>query len=320
MRIKRQEQARRTMMLLLAAALSTCPALADEASWRFEISEPGRLEIGLGERTVATYLYEHSQLSRPALINVHAPTGRRITRVFPPTDPEDRDHEWIHGGMWLSFGDVSGHDYWRLKARVRHARFLQQPQIRDGQLQFVAENEYLSTGGQEIIGRERASYQFARRDEGIVVAVQYTLTPEDAELVFGDQEENGLGVRMRSELRVRGGSGRLTNSAGDENEPNVWGKPTQWLDYSGILDGRRLGALVMPRPDNPRRSWAHARDYGVMVLNPFDHQPQLDPRPPAARVPPGQQLELAYAVLFYDMPADQPFAPSAVYAEVMGRD
>ena len=36
-----------------------------------------------------------------------------------------------------------------------------------------------------------------------------------------------------------------------------------------MLAGERVGVVLMPDPRNFRRSWFHARDYGVLVANPF---------------------------------------------------
>jgi len=51
---------------------------------------------------------------------------------------------------------------------------------------------------------------------------------------------------------------------------NVWGKPSNWVDYSGTLDGEKLGIAILDHPSNPGHPthW-HARDYGLFALNPF---------------------------------------------------
>ena len=88
------------------------------------------------------------------------------------------------------------------------------------------------------------------------------------EFYFGDQEEMGLGFRVATPMAVKNG-GRIVNSDGLVNEPQVWGKQADWCEYSGTIDGHAVGLLLMPAPANFRRSWFHARDYGVLVANPF---------------------------------------------------
>ena len=51
---------------------------------------------------------------------------------------------------------------------------------------------------------------------------------------------------------------------------NVWGKRSNWVDYSADLDGEKLGVAMFDHPGNPRHpTYWHARDYGLFALNPF---------------------------------------------------
>ena len=50
----------------------------------------------------------------------------------------------------------------------------------------------------------------------------------------------------------------------------TWGKPAEWVDYSGVLDGEKLGVALFDSPESfhhPAR-W-HVRDYGLLAINPF---------------------------------------------------
>ena len=71
--------------------------------------------------------------------------------------------------------------------------------------------------------------------------------------------------------------------------------------------GRQVGVMVVASPGNPRPSWLHARDYGVVVTNPFPKQPK-EPREPYVKtwIKRGESFTLSYAVLIHDLPADQP--------------
>jgi hypothetical protein len=64
-------------------------------------------------------------------------------------------------------------------------------------------------------------------------------------------------------------------------------------------DGRRAGLLVFPHPSNFRPSWMHARDYGVLVANPFGRMAFTKGEPSRVEVRPGEAFRLRFAVLAY---------------------
>ncbi len=57
----------------------------------------------------------------------------------------------------------------------------------------------------------------------------------------------------------------------------------------------------MTHPDNPRPCWMHARDYGLVVANPFPRQPQ-EQREPFVQtwVRQGEILRLRFGLLIYE--------------------
>jgi hypothetical protein len=145
--------------------------------------------------------------------------------------------------------------------------------------------------------------------------IDSTFASEMGDLDFGAQEEMGLGVRVATPLTVQAG-GRILDAEGRQNEKQVWGKQADWCDYSGVVNGQRLGMTIMPDPGNPRRCWFHARDYGVLVANPFG------PRaggPDRTLVKKGDTLRLRFGVLVYATPADRPVDLKAAFEEFRKR-
>jgi len=60
------------------------------------------------------------------------------------------------------------------------------------------------------------------------------------------------------------------NAQGGEGEANVWGKRSEWVDYSGELEGQKVGVVMMDHPGNPRHpTYWHSRGYGLHSINPF---------------------------------------------------
>jgi hypothetical protein len=259
----------------------------------------GRLEITLGSRPLATYVWRDAKIPRPYLAHLRTPGGVQVTRNHPPIEGRDAtDHAEMHPGLWLAFGDLSGADFWRNKAEVRHRSFVEGPASDERGGGFAVKNEYVSSG--RTICEETCRIRFDLCQPGYVITWDSRFSGPD-DFYFGDQEEMGLGIRLATPLAAKDG-GQIENSAGLVNEKQVWGKQADWCDYSGNLDGRRLGILLMPDPANFRRAWFHARDYGLLVANPFGQNAFTKTDKSKVIVPKGQSLRLRFGVLVHDGP------------------
>jgi hypothetical protein len=62
--------------------------------------------------------------------------------------------------------------------------------------------------------------------------------------------------------------------------------------------------MLMPDPKNFRRSWFHARDYGLLVANPFGRQAFTKGKPSQVVVKKGETLTLRFGVLVHDSDLD----------------
>ena len=94
-------------LTLLSAAMS-----GRSEEFRIEHRED-RLVITDGPEPVTEFVYKDEKILRPYFANVHVPGGFGVTRPHPP-DPAtgSADHADMHPGIWMGFGDVSGHDFW----------------------------------------------------------------------------------------------------------------------------------------------------------------------------------------------------------------
>lgn len=244
------------------------------------VEKPGTsVTLVIDGHSVATYVYNDPDIPRPYLHDIRSATGTPISRPYP-TDPiinkDNDDHPTYHPGIWLAFGDIDGADFWRNKARVRHLRFIEKPTIHDNTVSFAVENAYESEG--QVICREECRI-ILRPDGEQSYFLHYAsqFTPEAETAAFGDQEEMGFGVRINTPYTVRFGNGRIINSNGRENEAGTWGKTAKWCALIGIHDGAQLGINIIPDMKNFRPSWFHARDYGLLVANPFGKKAMTGP-------------------------------------------
>ena len=97
-----------------------------------------------------------------------------------------------------------------------------------------------------------------------------TLTALNGPVTFGDGKDGALGIRIRPVLQEDMGTGHITNADGLVGEKELWGKPSNWCDYSGEINGEKVGIAILDNPSNPRHPvrW-HARGYGLFAANPF---------------------------------------------------
>jgi len=274
-------------------------------------SDEGRLVITAGNQPVATFVFRDEKILRPYFAQVYAPGGVPVTRTHPPEKGADAvDHDTMHPGLWLAFGDISGADFWRNQCRVEHVEFIERPAAKGGVVRFAARYRYLA--GEKIVCREVARYTLRAVEPGYLITLDSEFSGDEP-FAFGDQEEMGLGVRLATLLTVKQGSGAITSSEGGQNEREVWGRQANWCDYSATISGRRTGLLVMPHPDNFRRSWMHVRDYGLVVANPFGQRAFTKGEASRIEIKPGDKLRLRFGVLAYATGDASGFDPGKVH-------
>jgi hypothetical protein len=288
-----------------------------------------RLEIAIGGAPFATYVFDDAEITRPYFMSVKAPGGIQATRNQPPIAGTDlMDHPTFHPGIWLAFGDLSGTDDWRLKAPVKHVEFIKKPENSFAFGAFAVRNRYLKAAdSDEAVCDEVFRCRIEPTSAGHLILWDSTFS-SDKEFYFGDQEEMGLGVRVATSIRaqnkpdsgVAAGNGTITNAEGLINEAQVWGKASDWCDYSGSIDGKHVGMTIMCHPDNFRPSWFHARDRGLLEANPFGEQAFTDGGPSKVVVKPGKSLRLRYGILVHASDSADAIDLKAAYADYLAKE
>lgn len=253
----------------LALAVLACTASLTAAQPTIAFNHKGsELRIAVGGQPLAAYVTRDEKTLRPFFKDVYAPGGIRVARNHPPREGDRDDHAALHPGLFLAFGDVSGNDFWRNRARVVHDGYVEKPSGGPGRGSFTVRNRYVGKDG-EVVCIETCRYTFLVRPAGYLITWDSLFESDAEDFYFGDQEEMGLAIRVHTPMNVRGQSGRILNASGHRNEKGAWGKTAAWCDYGGTADSRFVGVTLMPDPANFRTSWFHARDYGVLVANPF---------------------------------------------------
>lgn len=297
----------RRMLAVLAAIcfiFVICPiVLAENASCVAIDKGDGQITITVDGKPFATYVYKDPKISRPYFAHVQTPNGTQVTRNHPPIEGQDTmDHPEFHPGIWMAFGDLDGHDYWRLKAPVEHSRFA----VNRKDDTFAVVNRYLAANDpSDLICEEVCRFRVEPTSFGTWLIWDSTFTGVH-KFTFGDQEEMGLGVRVATPMRVEKGDGALpqgtgtiTDAQGRKNGAEVGGNSADWCDYSGTVDGKHVGITIFCHPDNFRPSRFHARDYGFVAANPFGRAAFKKGEPSKVVVKPGESFRLRYGVLVH---------------------
>lgn len=281
---------------------------ADESVVSFDTSTDGKMSIKIGGEQVALYVYQDEDISRPYFAHLRAPGAPQASRTYPPVEGVDRaDHGTYHPGLWMSFGDISGNDYWRLKAPVKHVHCTQAPQGGPGKGSFTVHNRYLDQQDPtKVVCDEECRFSILVQPTGYLVVWDSTFH-SDHEFYFGDQEEMGIGFRIATPIRVETdskggivqGNGTMIDSEGRKNGKEIWGNTADWCDYSGTLDGKHVGIMLLCHPKNFRPSWFHARDYGLLDANPFGREAFGKGEKSKVVVKPGEKFRLRYGVLVH---------------------
>jgi putative membrane-bound dehydrogenase-like protein len=262
------------------------------------LEQPDRLVIMQSGAMIGEFVFADTIIRRPFFANLRVPGGIPVTRTWPPVEGVDAtDHADMHPGVWLGFGRVSGQDFWRNKATMKHESFVVPPAWKDGRLEFSTQTSLLAADGAKMAVM-RCDFTLSPKGHELHLTWAAAITPEMDGFYFGDQEEMGLGVRVATPLTEKSG-GLITSSTGMTTAKATWGQPAEWCDYSGTLDGLRVGVKVIPDPANFRPSWWHNRDYGVFVANPYGRQAMKQGETSRIEVQRGDTHRVQFTVIFH---------------------
>ncbi len=310
-----------TLATSFLAVASEC-VFAEPAAVSFDTSVEGQIPIRVGDQQIALYVYQDDEISRPYFAHLRAPGAPQVSRNHPPIAGKDRaDHGTFHPGLWMSFGDISGNDYWRLAAPVAQTMYA----IPDNTRSLKVQNRYGTAENPDaIVCNEDCTYTVVVRQDGYLLLWDSIFSSND-EFYFGDQEEMGIGFRVATPIRVESeeagripaGNGTMVDSEGRKNGDEIWGNTADWCDYSGTLDGKHVGMTLFCHPDNFRPSWFHARDYGLLEANPFGREAFGKGEKSKVVVKPGEQLRLRYGVFVHASPAGKSPDLAATYADYL---
>ncbi len=232
-----------------------------------------------------------SDLRRPFLFPIIGPSGRALTRMGHPHDPESHSH---HNSVWISHEKVGAVSFWgdKGKGKIVHQRIERIED--DGDMSYViTHNAWMDEGSKKplLLERRRTQVQLLDKGEWLLI-LDMTLTAKE-ETVLGKTPFGPVGVRMAKTIGVHDGGGTIRNSNGQTNEKEVFWKRAKWVDYSGpVADKAIEGITLFGHPDNPNHpSVFHVRDDGWMGASLTFEGP--------LKIEPSQPLPLRYGLYIH---------------------
>lgn len=255
-----------------------------------------QLAIQYKGESIASYFYRHAKVWRPFFANLRSLRGTQVTRNFPPLDGDPNDHWDMHPGLSLGFAVLDGVNFWHNReGKVVHGGFSNiAAGVKDAT--FATINRYLNAAGEEICV-EAVTYTIITNADGYLIISDSKISAKKP-IYFGVKEEMGLALRVATPISVKFGKGSILGAAGGINEKGTWGKVDSWWDCFGPIGDSSAGVQIMSAPGNPK-VWAHSRDYGVLVANPFPVDVAKN-RGKRTDLPAGETLHLQFGVQIHE--------------------
>lgn len=257
--------------LILALGVSCAYALPPGFVQDFTYKQvDGAVDILKNGSVVARYVYKDT--SRPYIYPLLSPGGLAVTRDFPMKTVEGDQTDHPHQkSMWCSFGDVNGIDFWA--ETEKSGKIVQKSidfdPISVGPYWSVnTKNDWIMPDGRKLL-EDRRKVAFSSCEYGMLIVTQLTLSASEAELKFGDTKEGFFALRVVPSMSITKGKGKIVNSKGDKDN-EAWGKRANWVDYTGEVNGKKVGITIFDSPYNyGYPTYWHVRDYGLVAANPF---------------------------------------------------
>lgn len=268
---------------------------------------PDSLAVTIDGKPFTTFHYG-SDANKPFLAPLRSASGKIVTRRFPmeSVQGESRDH-LHHRGLWFSYDDVNGVKFWENDPSYTKGKIgrivVRDAKWKDSGKQgtLTANMEWRDPDGKVLLVESRDMI-FYSDPKLRIIDFHVTLTASE-DVTFGDTKEGAFAIRLADTFTAKKG-GTMANADAASGMANVWGKRSNWVDYTGEVDGEKIGVAIFDHPQNPHSpTYWHARDYGLFSLNPFG-QMAFDPKAPenVTKLPKGQKLSYRWRVVIH--PAD----------------
>jgi len=279
-----------------------------------------RIDVAIDGKPYSTFYYG-LEVPKPYLWPLRAPSGVEVTRSFPmeKVAGESTDHPH-HRSVWFAHSAVNGFDYWnnefsyeenpKLKGTMGHIFVTRVGKVQSGEKtgEIDETSEWRQPDGKVVLNEDRKMI-FHAGGPNHVIDFDFILTAK-TDVKFGDAKDGVFGIRLASGLEEPGPksipepkrTGLMINAQGCKTEAECWGKRSEWMDYSGVVDGRKVGVAIFDTPGNSGfPTYWHARGYGLFANNIFGRHEFTNKAEPDGSIAlkPGEQLHFRYRVVIH---------------------
>jgi hypothetical protein len=273
------------------------PAQAGDSVKLIKSGEEKQIDVYIGSKLFTRFIYPDS-LEKPVLFPIYDAANVPVTRGFPkdprPGDPTDHPH---HLGLWLTYENVNGLDFWNnsyaiptekksMYGWIKTDRILEMSGGKTGKLTYHA--NWVNQQN-EILISETTHFEFSgSANKRIIDRVTELKAVKD--ITFTDAKDGFLGLRLTHELEIPGGqSFNYTDNKGNSTEvkkdptatgnyvtsegklgDSVWSTRAAWCKVYGKIGDDSVSITIFDHPANiGYPTFWHARGYGLFAANPL---------------------------------------------------
>ncbi len=295
---------------LASFTIALCPSVLGAGEDENTISlnpRDGKIQVMIDGNMFTEYDYQ--SYKKPILYPVLGPGGVPMTRSWPIADGvpgEAKDHPH-HKSIWFAHDDVNGRHFWHETGNIKNQR-VRLAKGKDGRPMIVSDNLWIGGDGEPVCS-DTTVLSFPDVPNARAIDIATTLRATHGAVKLGDTKEGLMAIRTHPDLRLEKHPsmgnldrlGKATNSEGITGK-EIWGKPARWVDYSGTIEGEKVGIAIFDSPRNLRHptTW-HARAYGLITANPFGAHDFLGAEKGTGEyvIPDGGELTLRYRFVFH---------------------
>ena len=258
-----------------------------------------KITVTIGDKPFTTFLYPDT-LEKPVLFPIIAADGNTVTRGFPLAtragDPTDHPH---HVGLWLTFENVNGLDFWNNSYAIPKEKKSSYGWIKTDKILEVGSGPkgtlaYHANWTNQANGKlldEVTQYIFSGNEHERTIDRVTTLTA-DTTVLFKDAKDGMLGLRLAHELQipskedqqytdvhgnitlVKGGNDTIANgnylTSEGKTGDSAWSTRARWCKVYGKMGNDSISITIIDHPDNVNYpTFWHARGYGLFAANPL---------------------------------------------------
>jgi len=278
---------------------------------------PGRISVDIDGKPFTELFVSGPEVTKPYLHPLRAASGKIVTRAYPmaKVEGESTDHPH-HRGLWFSHDEVNGYHFWLNELSEKNEKNGTIVLKKMGALKSGRDSgsiavtfDWNDPTGKALLTESR-NMVFYSDPKLRIIDLDINLRALDQKVTFADTKEGTFAIRLaagleeptKTSLPSPKRTGQMVNAEGAKGEKEVWGKRSNWVDYSGELEGEKLGVAIFDNPGNPKHpTYWHSRSYGLFAANPFGERDFYNDktRDGSLSIEPGKPLRFRYRVVIH---------------------